>query len=137
MKLTVKEICEKNLKNKIKGKFPFKEYKKLKDGPMANENENFNKKDYFNSLTLREARIKFKLRSKMLDVKWNYKSDPNHAHNLWKCDSCQTNIETQNHILWCPAYADLRAGKDIKKDKDLVEYIKKVLIIRDNLNITK
>ena len=48
-----------------------------------------------NSMTLSETRIKFKLRRQMFDVKWNYKSDLKCAHVLWKCDSCQTSIETQ------------------------------------------
>ena len=55
-----------------------------------------------------------------IDVKWNYKSDPQNMRDLWRCDSCKSNIETQKHILWCPAYVDLRAGKNLKEDKDLI-----------------
>ena len=89
------------------------------------------------SMTLKDTRIKFKLRSHMFDVKWNYRNDPNNRRELWQCDSCQSNIETQKHVLWCPAYAGLRAGKSIKEDKDLVEYMKKVIEIRDKLKIVK
>ena len=73
----------------------------------------------------------------MFYVKFNYKSDPKHSSDLWKCSSCQTSIETQDHVLWCPSYAALREGKDIKNDGDLAEYLKKVLIVRDSLNLTK
>ena len=88
-------------------------------------------------LGLRDTRIKFKLRSHMFDVKWNYKNNPKFSHDLWRCDSCQSNIETQNHILWWLAYSELRNGKDINQDQDLIEYMKQVLKIRDKLNITK
>ena len=49
----------------------------------------------------------------------------------------QSNIETQKHILWCQVYADLRANNNINDDKDLIEYIKIVISIRDNLKIIK
>ena len=38
-------------------------------------------------------------------------------------------IETQSHILYCDAYADLRADKDINNNTDLVEYMKNVLTV--------
>ena len=41
------------------------------------------------------------------------------------------------HVLICPAYAELREGKDIKNDRDLINYMQKVMIIRDKLKITK
>ena len=68
VKKAVKEMCEKRLKLSIKG------FNKTKDGPMVAES--FHKKDYMNIMTLNETRIKFKMRSHMFDVKWNYKSDP-------------------------------------------------------------
>ena len=88
-------------------------------------------------MTVEDARIKFKLRTKMLNTKFNYKNEPAYRAALWLCHSCQSSIETQSHILWCPAYAELREGKDINSDKDLIEYIKNVLEFRDKLKITK
>ena len=73
----------------------------------------------------------------MFNVTFNYKSDKQYAKELWKCDSCQTSIESQNHVLWCPAYAELRIGKDIKSDLDLIQYMKQVLMIREKLKLTK
>lgn len=49
----------------------------------------------------------------------------------------QSNIETQNHVLQWPAYADLRVDKNINDDKDLIDYMKKVISIRDKLKIIK
>ena len=46
-------------------------------------------------------------------------------------------IESQSHILYCDAYADLRADRDISNNSDLVEYMKNVLTIREKLGLTK
>ena len=46
-------------------------------------------------------------------------------------------IETQDHILWCPAYHELREGKSLESDKDLIEYFGKVMKIREKLNLNK
>ena len=73
----------------------------------------------------------------MPNTKFNYKNEPANRGSLWLCHSCQSSIETQSHVLWCPAYAELREGKDIYNDNDLIEYIKKVLELRDKLKITK
>ena len=99
--------------------------------------ENFERKAYVSEMTMADARLNFKLRTHMLDVKFNYKNDKKYASELWKCDSCQTDIESQNHVLWCPVYKDLREGKDINNNKDLIEYMKKVISIRDKLKMTK
>ena len=84
-----------------------------------------------------DARIKFKLRTNMTNVKFNYKSDPINLKSLWHCDSCQSAIDSQDHVLWCPAYQELREGKDINNDSDLIDYIRKVVQIRDKLKLIK
>ena len=73
----------------------------------------------------------------MTNVKFNYKNNPVNRATLWQCDSCQSAIDTQSHILWCPAYSELRWGKDISNDKHLIDYVRKVIEIRDNLKIAK
>ena len=106
VKNAVKIKSENVLQQKIRG------YKKLSDGPIASEK--FELKDYMKQSSLADARIMFKMRSKMLGVKFNYKNDKKNRDDLWMCSSCQSGyIESQNHILWCSAYADLRADKDI------------------------
>ena len=99
--------------------------------------ESFQTKQYLKEYQLDDARTLFKYRSKMLDFKFNYKSNPTHSKDLWKCDSCQSAIESQDHILWCPAYIDLRNGKSIECDKDLVDYFTSVMKIREKLNLKK
>ena len=101
------------------------------------KNEKFNRKNYINDMTMKEAQTFFKYRTHMTNVKFNYKNDNKNREELWRCDSCKSAIDTQSHILWCPSYKELRAGKDIKNDKDLVNYILKVMDIREKLNIVK
>ena len=69
--------------------------------------------------------------TKMYDVAFNYKHQGNNSENLWKCTSCQSAIESQDHVLFCPAYAQLRQGKNLDSDRDLSDYLMKVLIIRE------
>ena len=113
-----------------------KTYSKLKDSPMMTED--FGLKDYFREMTVEDARVNFALRSSMYDVSFNYRSDPKNAAELWRCDSCMSgHIQTQSHILFCEAFADLRKDRDLNCDKDLVEYMKSVLIIREKLDLLK
>ena len=95
------------------------------------------KKTYINEMTMKEAQTLFKYRTHMTNVKFNYKNDKNNRQELWRCDSCQSAIDTQSHILWCPSYKELRNGKDINNDRDLVSYIQNVMKIREQLNILK
>ena len=76
------------------------------------------------------ARLNFIVRSRMTNTKMNQQSDKAHAKSLWKCDECR-NIDSQSHIVWCPFFADLREGKSLQNDDDLVEYFREVLNIRE------
>ena len=105
---------------------------KLKDGPF--KDENFEIKDYINQMNLTNARTNFRRRSNMLNCQMNQRNNPVYAKNLWKCDACQ-NLDTQSHLMWCPAYATLsREGLDIDCDKDVVQYFQKVFKIRESLD---
>ena len=101
------------------------------DGPTVGEN--FGKKDYLLSMTLRDARTNFRLRSNTTNVKMNRKSDPSYAAKLWKCYGCHS-LDTQSHIIWCPAFAPLREGLDVNNDKDIVHYFQQVFRLRDDLD---
>jgi hypothetical protein len=71
----------------------------------------------------------------MLDSKMNYSAK--YEKELWKCDSCLSTIESQSHLLFCPAYASLREDKSLNDDQDLIKYIHKVLQIRTKLKLRK
>ena len=104
-------------------------YSKLDD--IETEKENFEAKPYLQELNLVQARTKFKLRSRMLEVKNNYKGEYRKTNLL--CEGCKTSIETQDHVLFCPFYSDLRQDIDLSCDKDLVNYYREVMNIRDKL----
>ena len=48
-------------------------------------------------------------------VKMNYKRDATFTKLLWKCQECM-NQDTEIHLLWCPAYKELRMGMDLSSD---------------------
>ena len=64
-------------------------------------------------------------------VKMNFRNDHEYAKSLWKCDKC-SNIDTQNHLLWCPYYKELRQGKDLQNNKDLCKYLNDIYNDRKN-----
>ena len=101
-------------------------YSKMKDV----KNEDFAMKEYMKMKSIENARTMFRIRSKMVDVKFNYKNDYRYSHELWKCEGCKSAVETQSHIMYCPAFANLREGKNIDSDLDLVQYFNQVMILR-------
>ena len=114
---------EEQLRNKLKG---FKKLENLSDEP-------FECKEYMKILNLEQIRMKFRIRTKMIKTKMNMKN----MYKNWLCDSCETAIDSQSHVVWCPAYSKLRAGKNLDSDKDLIEYFNKVLAIRSELKLTR
>ena len=123
-----KKMMDKN-KMDILGQVRSREYKKIDVHEM--EKEEFGRKSYFSSLDIHSARMKFGLQTKMVkSVKLNYKNDPVNKKKLWKCDDCQS-IDSQDHILWCPAYSLFRNEKNLEDDQDLTKYFLQVLRFRD------
>ena len=123
VKSRIKMSAEIELKEQIKT------YKKLENIDV--ENEAFEPKAYLTELNLSQARIKFKLRNRMLEIKNNFKGE--HIKTNLLCLACQTSLETQDHILFCPSYSDLRQDMDIHCDKNLVDYIREVMKLRDKI----
>ena len=95
------------------------------------------KKKYLTEMTMYDCRIHFLLRSRMFSCKMNFLNDPKFKADMWRCDSCEKCIDSQSHILYCPAYIQLREGKSLSSDQDIVDYFKEVLRIRTKLNIDK
>ena len=99
-------------------------------------------KKYIVSLNLHSARLRFKIRSKMTPtIQMNFKNDPKFKANMWTCLGCDNRAEdstnlgcrdTQAHVLACGGYSDLRDGKNLENDKDLVEYF--AAVIRRRMN---
>ena len=94
-------------------------------------------KNYMVSLHLQSARLRFKIRARMTPtIQMNFKNDPKFKANMWTCLGCDTGSEdgtnlgcpdTQAHVLLCRGYSDLRDGKNLENDRDLVEYFAAVI----------
>ena len=112
-----------------------KEYKKLDYNELKLEHCDL--KNYMRTLNLFDARLRFKIRAHMTPtIQMNFKNDPTFKANLWSCTGCDrinkdslapVNVDTQAHVLVCVGYTDLRDGKDLDDDKDLVSYFSAII----------
>ena len=117
-----------DLLGRIKSGFKKLDYNTLCD-------EKFEIKDYLKTLNLPDARLKFSLRIKMTKtVQMNFKGNPRYVKNGWKCLECNTS-DTQDHIVRCRSYQDIRIGKDLNSDKDLVDYFREVIKMRGEAEV--
>ena len=65
-------------------------------------------------------------------VKMNFQSEIKFSKNLWVCEACKPLNgfgfrDTQEHVMVCSAYTKFREGRNLQKDKDLVDYFACVL----------
>ena len=67
----------------------------------------------------------------MIKAKMNMKHNKSYTDKLWKCDECQC-MDSQAHIIWYPAFAPLREGKDLISDIDLVHYYQQGIKMRED-----
>ena len=123
----VKSFCKEKIENDMEGS------SKVKDLV----GETFERKEYFESKVVKQVRSMFSFRSHMYPCKLNFAHDPKFEHELWVCDSCQSEIDSQSHVMICPAYKQLRQGKDIFNNKDVAKYLVKVELIREKLGFRK
>ena len=93
--------------------------------------EQFEEKQYLTDMSMHDARLLFRIRSKTNEIQMNQQSDKCNAMNLWKCLQCG-NIDTQSHVIWCPYFANLQDGKSLENDEDLVAYFREVFRIRED-----
>ena len=124
VKKAVRDSNRDELLNDIKENYTKLDFEALKE-------EQFQIKPYIKELKMNDARIKFSLRSKMTrTVQMNFSNDRKYADNLWQCSGCGC-IDSQLHLLWCDGYKNLREGKDLSSDRDLVEYYRLIMKHRD------
>ena len=81
------------------------------------------------------ARINFSLRARTFPCKMNTMNNSKFKADMWRCDSCESCIDSQSHILYWPAYKDLREGRALSSDDDIVLYFREVLAIRMKLDL--
>ena len=101
---------------------------------LVESEEAYECKEYIKNMNMHDGRMHFRLRSKMFPCKANFKNDPENVASKWLCKAC-LQVDSQSHILTCSAYKQLREGKSLSSDQDVVDYYRKVLRIRTKLNI--
>ena len=135
-KLRFKEI----IKNKVETK-ALQYLTKLKESHSKAKNIKHDKiqlQPYLRSetknLTINEKKFIFAARTRMLDVKGNFKTGMLDR----KCRKCEATDETQQHLLDCPALSDsslvLGTLERLNQNKPFIEYIYiiKYLFVRRN-----
>ena len=97
-------------------------------------NENPEEVKYFMTEPVFSARQIFRHKCEMFEAKMNFKQK---YKNNYKCDSCQSEVDENTHVLHCESYKDLRVGMDLQSDTNLGQYLQKVLLIRTRLKLTR
>ena len=63
-------------------------------------------------------------------IRMNFLNDEDFSKKLWMCPGCDNRLDTQAHVMTCPAYSQLREDRDLSKNKDLVVYFSDVVRLR-------
>ena len=59
------------------------------------KDEVFERKQYLKEMTMQQSRMHFRIRTNKTKCKMNFSSDPKNRDSLWRCDSYESNIDTQ------------------------------------------
>ena len=83
--------------------------------------------DYFNDKNIETARMKFKIRTKMLEkIPGNFKNKHRFDQNGIKCNLCPADM-TQNHCIICPGRISMRKDLNLNNLDNIVEYFTQIL----------
>ena len=127
VKTAISEGSKTKLLEQIQNKYKKLNYDALK-------HEKFEIKEYLKELRLSDARMKFRIRSKMVEtIAFNFSNDPININRLWQCTHCDK-IDSQSHVLICDSYKHLRKDKNLGSDRDLVAYFRDVISLRDKID---
>ena len=64
-------------------------------------------------------------------VAGNYPGHMKYAGTGWRCHACTLEVrEDQEHLAGCEGYADVRVGKDLRSEAELVQFYKGVMARR-------
>ena len=94
--------------------------------------EKWGLKDYVVAGNLYSVRSTWEVRAYMLRVAGNYSHHSRYLATGWLCQACRLQVrEDQDHLGSCEGYEDLREGKNLDDDKELVEFIQQVMRRRE------
>ena len=106
---------------------------KEKGGRISSEE--YGKKKYFEKKNIKNVRIQFRARYKMLPFAGNYGKDRRFSHSEWLC-YCGEEKEEESHLLGgrCRIYGDIRDKYgELEDDEDLITFFNEVLERREEL----
>ena len=130
-KVIVRNACKKkNEEDLIRQISTYKKMSALRD-ELTKGNK------YFYTETLKNARTIFRFRVEMFEAKINFKQKSEYKKEKYLCDSCESEIDENTHVLFCPSYSDLREEKNLQNDAHVAEYLQKVLEIRTKLRLNR
>ena len=130
-KRKVKEAC--TAANKIAIEHELSKYKKC----SAMRNECMKGNSYFSNESIQNSRAIFRFRAELFEAKLNFKNKQIYKQEQYLCDSCESAVDENSHVLFCPSYRELRDGKNLQCDRDLATYLQKVLSIRTKLRLSR
>ena len=82
---------------------------------------------YTKEMVLPDARLAFRIKSKMIDLKPYYKGKKQYKADGYKCEMCWKEVETITHCMECEGYNDERENLDLDNDYDLVQFFTLVM----------
>ena len=87
---------------------------------------------FMHELNVDDARMLFKIRSNMVpSIQMNFPNDKTFTSNMWLCVGCKVCLDTQTHVTLCKSYESTRTGLDLSQDRDLVEYFRNIVKLRN------
>ena len=127
-KLVKESVREKNRKDLL---WQMRGYSKLDHRQL--EKEKFEIQPYMYQLRLKDARLRFKLRSSMVPtVKLHFLNNDQYRRDNYQCWDCSF-VDSSEHIMkTCGAYEEFRRGKNLDNDLDLVNFFHQVIEKRLN-----
>ena len=143
LKKISKQKLSKIVKKQVKQK-AFEDLSEVKDTHKKTKNLKYDKlqiQPYLRYLTLDDAKMAFKIRSNMIDVKSNFSSQ--HRQNM-NCRLCLIEIDDQSHLLTCeylkiddevtslPEYSNIN-GSNVHDISEIVKVLKNKIRTRERI----
>ena len=106
------------------------------------EKEDFGVHDYFKTLTVSQARLRFRNYARLTPkVAMCYKNDLNYKRMGYQCVAhmeagepiTEENRDTEEHIINCKFYADLKIDLSVDTHWGIVQYFRRVIARRTGL----
>ena len=92
--------------------------------------EEYKQKDYFSSLNLSRARLKFQERALCVETcRTFFTQDPKNISASFKCFHCPIN-DFISHWRTCPRYETFRTNRRLSLDEDLLDYYRDIIQLR-------